>query len=91
MEEDAGADEEAEEEDLQDEAGYDEGFAEVLGGGFGHHGTASSLHEEREDVADDEDLGEPIRAYRRHAFTIGKEDDAAEDHVDTGCEEGRWE
>lgn len=77
MEEDGCADEEAEEEDLEDETGDYEGLAEVLGVGAGHHGAASSLYEEGEDIADDEDLGEPVRTDRCHAFTVREEDDAA--------------
>ena len=37
----------------------------------------SSLYEEGEDVADDEDLGEPVCTDRCHAFTVREQDDAA--------------
>lgn len=63
----------------------------ILGYGGGRVELTSSLYEEGEDIADDEDLGEPIRTDRCHAFTVRKEDDTAEDHVDACCEEGRRE
>ena len=47
------------------------------------------MHEEAEDVAADEDFGEPGAAQEEGFVAVDHEDDAPEFHVDGGCEEGR--
>lgn len=49
----------------------------------------SGLGEEGNDIARDEDLGEPLRADQGAALAVRQADDAAQHHVD-GCGEQGW-
>ena len=51
------------------------------------HAGSPRLDEETEDVACDEDLGDPGGAHEGVGGGVGAEDEAAEDHVDGGGEE----
>lgn len=82
--EDGGCDdEEAEEDDLQKKAADDDapsGFGRV-GIATGEQAGARGLHEEGEDVAADEDLGQPGAADEEGLIGIAHAHDAAELHV----------
>lgn len=87
VEDERDGDEEGEEEDLDGEAGDDDVLAEVevlerLG--LREDATAAGLHEEGEDVAEDEELGQPFRVDDRVVVRFEEDDQAAQDHVD-GC------
>jgi len=53
-----------------------------------HHPRGTALHEERESIANDEELCEPVDANDGVLFSFHAADYAAERHVDGGCEEG---
>jgi hypothetical protein len=81
---------ETKDEDLQDEAAEDDVFAAlkaVLAGGGDEHACAACLDEEAENVAADEELGEPCGAYERVLYGVGSLYETSEDHVYGGCEE----
>lgn len=48
-----------------------------------------SLHEERNDVSNDKDLGQPLPSYGRMLLSARDEDDPADAHVDARREDGR--
>lgn len=84
-------DEHPEEKDLHEQAANHYMFSGVLRAcvtGCQQAGTAC-LHEEGEDVAADEDLGQPGSADEERFFAVDHEDDAAELHVYRRGEEGR--
>ena len=73
-------DEHSEKQDLDNEAAYDDPLPCLAGGrrvARGHDAAAASLHEEREDVPGNEDLGEPFSADQGVFFAVGEQDDAA--------------
>lgn len=85
-------DEEAENQNLQHQAPENDvlpALDAVVVAGLDEHARAAGLHEEAEDVARDEELGEPVGADDRVGCGVGAEDEAAEDHVD-GCGEEDW-
>jgi hypothetical protein len=47
------------------------------------------LHDKRQDIANHEDLRNPSAENERMLFTLQKENDAAQFHVDRGGKQGR--
>lgn len=81
-------DEEAEDDDLHEEAAEDDALGELLLALHDHHAGAGGLDHEGDDVARDEEEGEALGADEGVGFAVDAADDAAEDHVDGGGEEG---
>lgn len=89
--EDRGRDgEDAEHDDLDHQSGDDDILSQlhVLPVARGHHAAGAALHEEGEDVARHEDLGQPVGSDEREMCAVDGEDDARERHVYGGGEEG---
>lgn len=70
---------------LEDETANDDVGAQVRGWflALGLDACAAGLNEEGEDVADHEDLCEPLRSDERVLLSIKDADDVAESHVDS--------
>lgn len=81
-------DEEPEEDELHGQAQQDDCLARVHRLGLGEQARAHDLHQEGEHVADDEDLCEARGLDRGERGAVEVKDQAAEDHVDRGGEEG---
>lgn len=81
-------DEEPKEDELHGQAQQDDGLARVHRLRLGEQARAHDLHQEGEDVADYEDLCEARGLDRGESGAVEVEDQAAEDHVDRGGEEG---
>lgn len=81
-------DEEPKEDELDGEAQQDDGLARVHRFRLGEQARAHDLDQEGEDVADDEDLCEARGLDRGERGAVEVEDQAAEDHVDRGGEQG---
>lgn len=81
-------DEEPEEDELDSQAQQDDGLARVHRFRLGEQARAHDLHQEGEDVADYEDLCEARGLDRGERGAVEVEDQATEDHIDRGGEEG---
>lgn len=90
VEENADDNEEDEEDDLDSETGENDVVSEIhLGlrlGGHENAGTAA-LDQERDDIAGDEDFGEPLGLDHGEVLAVQEDDDAPEYHVDGGGEQ----
>lgn len=87
---DGDDDKEAEHDDLHEQADQQDILAQVLLALHGHLAAAAGLQEEGEDVAKDKGLCQPRRADEAARGALGDaHDEAAQDHVDRGGEEGR--
>ena len=86
-----GHKEDGEEDDLHKQPAEHDLLAEVdlVRGAAGHHPAAAGLQEEAEDVAGDEDLGEPGDADGREVLGAEHAREPPQDHVDGGCVERR--
>lgn len=81
-------DEQPEEDELDGQAQQDDGLARVHRFCLGEQACAHDLHQEGEDVADYEDLCEARGLDRGERGAVEVEDQATENHVDRGGEEG---
>jgi hypothetical protein len=79
-----------EEQDLDNEAADDDVLAQVhcFDRAGGHDAAACALQQERDHVADHENLGEPAGPDQGVLFAVCDLDQAAEAHVDAGGEDG---
>lgn len=98
MEYHTGDQEQAEEQDLDNKTDDDNPTAGVVGGCFllSEDGATQGLSEKTEDIACDEEFGEPGAADRGDGFGLGDQDDATERHVhrcrqESGCDERKDE
>ena len=91
VEECSSDDEKTEEYELHEQARDDDGLARVdrVSVAASHESTAGGLHQEAEDVAANEDLGEPGPADEEGLVAVDHQDDAAKLHVDR-CGEECW-
>lgn len=87
-------DKEAKDDDLDAETSHDDVLAELDVAarlGLGQETASAGLGEEGEDVAGYKELGHPAELDEGVRVAVGERDDACEDHVDGGCEEGGCE
>jgi len=81
IEDHAGDEEDAKEDDLQKEADDYNMLPEVDTTRFRHHGTTCRLHEKRQDIPEDEYLGQPLCPNRSHALPLRQQNQSAQNHV----------
>jgi len=92
VEEGRDDDEEAEADELDEQAAHDDALTRMdLTFVLGHseNTAAAALHEEGYDVGCDEELGQPSQRDERVLGAVDEPDDAAEDHVHGRGEERR--
>lgn len=88
-------DEQNKKEDLQDQTSQNDvltAINSVLVVCVDQHGCSGGLHQETKDVADHEDLGEPVDADKGVLLTACSSDQATQEHIDRcreqdGCEQ----
>lgn len=95
VEHDSRGDVEAEDDDLEDQTAHDDVGPHVgvrlavPGTGPDAEAGPAGLDEEAEDVAEDEDAGEPVEADERELGAVDGPDDAAQRHVEGRGKEDR--